>query len=238
MTETSVVTISSISGERTFTMIAALHRMGIARLAYVLFLALSLLGVRSSVNAQELAATPQPISLLSAEDSIAAATAFDGVLRFDVAEDGTHFVFDPDLTDGDGMPGYGTSFVTHGYLYPAGTLSESNGVNADGSPEFPDQVLGEWICRGWFVGEGMRTTTGAMVVTSQLYSFGDTPGEAMLSSDGYELADVGVEVARAITGGTGSFVGAGGEARQILLGFNATEGVNLQYELELESATS
>ena len=133
------------------------------------------------------------------------------MLRFDVAEDGTHFVFDPDLTDGDGMPGYGTSFVTHGYLYPAGTLSESNGVNADGSPEFPDQVLGEWICRGWFVGEGMRTTTGAIVVTSQLYSFGDTPGEAMISSDGYELADVGVEIARAITGGTGSFVGAGGE---------------------------
>ena len=219
-------------------MIATLYRMRIARLAYVLFLALSLMGVRSSVDAQELAATPQPISSLSAEDSIAAATATDGVLRFDVAEDGTHFVFDPDLTDGDGMPGYGTSFITHGYIYPAGTLSESNGVNADGSPEFPDQVLGEWVCRGWFVGEGMRTTTGAMVVTSQLYSFGDTPGEAMLSSDGYELADVGVEVTRAITGGTGSFVAAGGEARQILLGLNATEGVNLQYELELESAAS
>jgi hypothetical protein len=223
---------------KDFTMIATLHRMGIARLAYVLFLALSLLGVPSSVNAQEPAATPRPISSLNAEDSVAAATASDGVLRFDVAEDGTHFVFDPDLTDGDGMPGYGTSFVTHGYLYPAGTLSESNGVNADGSPEFPDQVLGEWICRGWFVGEGMRTTTGAIVVTSQLYSFGDTPGEAMISSDGYELADVGVEIERAITGGTGSFVGAGGEARQILLGLNATEGVNLRYELELERAAS
>ena len=219
-------------------MIATLHRMGIACLAYVLFLALSLLGVRSSVNAQELAATPQPISLLSAEDSIAAATATDGVLRFDVAEDGTNFVFDPDLTDGDGMPGYGTSFVPPGYLYPAGPLSASNGVPADGSPEFPDQVLGEWICRGWFIGEGMRTTTGAMVVTSQLYTFGDTPGEAMLSSDGYELADVGVEVARAITGGTGSFTGAEGQTRQILLGLNATEGVNLRFELELERAAS
>jgi hypothetical protein len=219
-------------------MIATLHRMGIARLAYVLFLALSLSGVRSPANAQELAATPRPIPSLSAEDSIAAATATNGVLRFDVAEDGTHFVFDPDLTDGDGLPGFGTSFVTHGYLYPAGTLSESNGVNADGSPEFPDQVLGEWVCRGWFVGEGMRTTTGAMVVTSQLYTFGDTPGEAMLSSDGYELADIGVEVARAISGGTGSFAGAGGEARQILLGLNATEGVNLRYELEFERAAS
>jgi hypothetical protein len=219
-------------------MIAKLHRMGIARLTYGLFLALTLLGVPNSVNAQELPATPPPISSLSAEASVAAAMTTDGVLRFDVAEDATHFVFDPDLTDGDGMPGYGTSFVTHGYLYPAGTLNESNGVNADGSPEFPDQVLGEWICRGWFVGEGMRPTTGAIVVTSQLYSFGQTPGEAMLSSDGYELADVGVEVTRAITGGTGSFIGAGGEARQILLGLNATEGVNLQFELELESAAS
>jgi hypothetical protein len=219
-------------------MIITLHRMRLARLAYVVFLALSLMGVMSSVDAQELAATPQAIASLSAEESIAAATAADGVLRFDVAEDGTHFVFDPDLTDGDGMPGYGTSFITRGYIYPAGTLGESNGVNADGSPEFPDQVIGEWICRGWFVGEGLRTTTGAVVVTSQLYSFGNTPGEAMISSDGYELADIGVELTRAITGGTGSFVGAGGEARQILLGLNATEGVNLQYELELESAAS
>lgn len=219
-------------------MIVTLYRMRMARLAYVVFLALSLMGGRSSVDAQELAATPQAISSLSAEESIAAATAAEGVLRFDVAEDGTHFAFDPDLTDGDGVPGYGTSFITHGYIYPAGTLSESNGVNADGSPEFPDQVLGEWVCRGWFVGEGLITTTGVVVVTSQLYSFGDTPGEAMISSDGYELADVGVEMARTITGGTGSFVGADGEARQILLGLNATEGVNLQYELELESAAS
>jgi hypothetical protein len=219
-------------------MIARLYRKRVARLIYVSFLSLSLMSVSTLVDAQELAATPRPISSLSAEESIAAATATDGVLRFDVAEDGTHFVFDPDLTDADGMPGYGTSFITHGYLYPAGTLSESNGVNADGSPEFPDQVLGEWVCRGWFVGDGMRTTTGTLVVTSQLYSFGDTPGEAMLSSDGNELADVGVQIARAITGGTGSFAGAGGEARQVLLGLNATEGVNLQYELELESAAS
>ena len=84
----------------------------------------------------------------------------------------------------------------------------------------------------------MRTTTGAMVITSQLYTFGATPGEAMLSSEGYELADVGVEITRAITGGTGSFTGTGGEARQTLLGLNATEGVNLQFELELESAAS
>jgi hypothetical protein len=219
-------------------MISTLYRTQLACLGYVSLLALSLMGARSTVNAQELAATPRPISMLSAEESITAATAADGVLRFDVAEDATHFVFDPDLADGDGLPGYGTSFITHGYLYPAGTLDESNGVNTDGSPEFPDQVLGEWVCRGWFVGEGLRTMSGAIVVTSQLYSFGATPGEAMISTDGYELADIGVEVTRAITGGTGSFAGAEGQTRQVLLGLNATEGVNLQYELELERAAS
>jgi hypothetical protein len=219
-------------------MIVRLYRMRMARLAYVLFLALSLMGVSSSVGAQEPAATPRALSSLNADESVAAATASDGVLRFDVAEDATHFVFDPDLADADGMPGYGTSFITRGYIYPAGTLGESNGVNPDGSPEFPDQVLGEWICRGWFVGEGFLTTTGAIVVTSQIYSFGDTPGEATLTSDGYELADVGVKIRRAITGGTGSFIGAEGETRQILLGLNASEGVNLRYEVELESPTS
>ena len=219
-------------------MTTTIRTMSISRIAYMLFLALSLMSMGASVSAQEPAATPQPISSRGAEDSIAAVTTDDGVLQFDVAEDATHFVFDPDLVDDDGMPGYGTSFITHGYLYPAGTLSEGNGVNADGSPEFPDQVLGEWICRGWFVGEGMRTTSGAVVITSQVYTFGDTPGEAMISSDGYELINVGVEVSRAITGGTGPFAGAGGEARQVLLGLNATEGVNLQYELELESTAS
>jgi len=218
-------------------MISMIRSMNIARIAYVLLLALSLMGMGASVSAQEPAATPQPISSRSAEESIAATTD-DGVLRFDVAEDGTRFVFDPDLVDDDGMPAYGTSFITGGYLYPAGTLSDGNGVNADGSPEFPDQVLGEWICRGWFVGDGMRTTSGALVVTSQLYTFGSTPGEAMISSDGYELVDVGVEVSRAITGGTGPFFGTGGETRQILLGLNATEGVNLQFELELDNAAS
>lgn len=214
------------------------NRTRFTPLAGALLFALSTIGPLGSASAQEPAATPLPISSLSAQESLAAAMDADGILRFDVAEDATHFVFDPDLTDDDGMPGFGTSFITRGYLYPAGTLIGSNGVNADGSPEFPDQVLGEWICRGWFVGEGMRTTTGTMVVTSQLYTFGETPGEAMLSSDGYELVDVGVEISRAITGGTGPFAGASGESRQVLLGLNATEGVNLQFELDLQSPAS
>jgi hypothetical protein len=207
----------------------------LTRLAHAVIFTFSLLGLGTAVSAQEPAATPRPITSRSAADAIAAATQSDGVLRFDVAEDGSRFVWDPDHVYEDEMPAYGASFITHGYIYPAGTITESNGVNADGSPEFPDQVLGEWVCRGWFAGEGLRTTTGAMVVSSQLYNFGDELGTAMIASDGYELADVGVEIARAITGGTGQFAGAGGEARQTMIGMNVTEGVNLQYELVLES---
>ena len=215
-----------------------LRTNGMFRLTSFATLALLMLGLAGAVGAQEPAATPQAISSLSADEAITEAMTDDGVLRFEVAEDGTHFVYDPDLAHEDGMPAYGASFITRGYIYPAGTLTESNGVNSDGSPEFPDQVLGEWICRGWMVGEGMRTTTGPMVITTQLYSFGDVPGSAMIVTDGHELADVGVEVTRAITGGTGTFIGAGGESRQILLGLNATEGVNLQYEVELDGADS
>jgi hypothetical protein len=203
----------------------------IRQTACALLVALSIVMNIAPTSAQD--ATPAAVASVSAEEAIAALTTEDGTLRFDVAEDMSQFAFDPDLTHDDGMPAHGASFITRGYIYPAGTLDGTNGVNADGSPEFPDQVLGQWVCRGWFVGEGAHTTTGAMVITTQLYTFGDELGQATLVSDGYELIDVGVEIERAITGGTGPFAGAGGEARQAFLGFNASEGVNLTYELEI-----
>jgi hypothetical protein len=206
----------------------------IGRTACVLVVLLSILASIVPASAQD--ATPVPLSNLSAEEAIAAMQSDDGVLRFDVAEDMTRFAFDPDLTHDDGMPAYGSSFITRGYIYPAGTLDGTNGVNPDGTPEFPEKVLGQWVCRGWFVGDGARTTSGAMVITTQLYTYGDELGQAMLVSDGYELADVGVQIDRAITGGTGPFIGADGVARQTFLGFNASEGVNLTYELHLAPA--
>jgi hypothetical protein len=75
-------------------------------------------------------------------------------------------------------------------------------------------------------------------VTHQIYNFGDGLGQAMLTSDGYELADVGVQIDRAITGGTGPFAGAGGVAHQTLLGLNAAEGVNLHFEIELTATAA
>ena len=35
------------------------------------------------------------------------------------------------------LSAHGNAFITQGYIYPAGTLTDSNGVNPDGTPEFP-----------------------------------------------------------------------------------------------------
>ncbi len=157
------------------------------------------------------------------------------VVQFDVAEDMSRFVFDKDVTHADGMPKHGSAFITQGYIYPYGTLNGSNGVLANGKPEFPTKVIGEWTCRGWFVGEGAHAKTGPMVITTQLYNLGQELGNRTLVSEGYELADVGIAIERAITGGTGAYRMARGEARQTFLGFNATEGVNLRLKLEVQN---
>jgi hypothetical protein len=156
------------------------------------------------------------------------------VLRFDVAEDPTRFVFAPTPVDADGLPAYGNYFITQGYLYPEGTLNGSDGVLSDGRPEFPDKVLGEWTCWGSHVGDGAKTKTGPIVVTTQLYRLGKQAGDRTVVTEGYELADVGVPVKRAITGGTGRFRSAGGEQVQRLLGFGASNGVKLRVTLRID----
>ncbi|MCB0193696.1 MAG: hypothetical protein KDJ65_17240 [Anaerolineae bacterium] len=158
------------------------------------------------------------------------------LLKFDVAEDMSRFVFDESVTfEEDGMPAYGSSFITQGYIYEYGTIDDTSGVLPNGEPEFPEKVIGEWTCRGFFVGDGAHSASGPMVITTQLYNFGDELGVKTLVTEGYELAEFDVAITRAITGGTGEYVGATGEAHQTLLGFNASEGVNLRYEIEVEA---
>jgi hypothetical protein len=156
------------------------------------------------------------------------------VMRFEVAEDGTRFVFSQERLFEDGMPQYGTPFVTQGYIYPEGTLSGTNGTLADGSPEFPAKVIGEWTCYGWMIGDGGHTETGEWVVSTQLYKFDEEHGGGIIVTDGFELVDFNVPVARTITSGTGTFKNASGQQMQTLLGFTEQMGVNLTVELQLD----
>jgi len=156
------------------------------------------------------------------------------VLKFDIAENGTRFSADDTPLDADGLPAYGNEFITEGYIYPRGTLTDSNGVNADGTPEFPELVLGRWTCRGWHVGEGAKTTEGPWVVTNQVFDLGNKAGSRTIVTEGFELPAANVPIKRAITGGTGKYSGAKGEQVQVLLGFpNTSFGVNLRVELKL-----
>lgn len=151
-------------------------------------------------------------------------------LKVEVAEDGGRFVFDDLNLFDDGMPAYGSAFVTQGYIYPEGTLSGTNGVLENGEPEFPELVLGQWTCYGWMIGDGARTETGEWVVSTQIYQFNDG---SLIITDGFEIIDFEVPVTRAITGGTYEHANAGGEMVQVLHGFTDAMGVNLSVEFQL-----
>jgi hypothetical protein len=160
-------------------------------------------------------------------------------LELEVAEIAPRFVFDETPLDDDGLPAYGNEFVTQGYIYPAGTLDLEagiDGVNDDNSPEFPDKVLGIWTCAGYHVGEGALSQGEPWVVTTQIFAFDgpadqDQKGAKTIVTHGYELPDVGVDVRRAIVGGTGEYDNSRGEQVQHLIGFSELQSVVLGVEL-------
>jgi hypothetical protein len=157
-------------------------------------------------------------------------------IAVEVAEDGTRFAADEAPVFEDGLPAYGAAFVTQGYLYPVGTLagSEHGGVMPDGSPEFPDDVIGEWTCWGYHVGDGANTESGPWVVSTQLFSFGENDGQVTIVTHGYEMTANDASQGpfnRAITGGTGSYRTARGEQTQTFLGWNDSIGVQLSVQL-------
>lgn len=157
-------------------------------------------------------------------------------LRFDIAEIPSRYAFDESRADENGMPIYGTPFITQGYIYPEGTLNGTNGVLENGEPEFPDLVLGLWICKGWTVMESMDSAGQPAAVTTQLFQFGDVEDNNVITTEGYEMMDIDVPVTRAITGGSGDHFAVRGEQEQVLLGFSDQMGVNLRVELRLAGA--
>lgn len=125
---------------------------------------------------------------------------------YEVAMDGSSFSFEGDVNPA-GFPANGTPFVISGYIYNDGifdTHGDLSGVLADGSPEFPDQVIGSWICRGWHLQDG-DAATGPVVATTQIFDFNENApdGTHTIITDGIELADFEVPFLRAVTGATG-----------------------------------
>ena len=162
-------------------------------------------------------------------------------INVEVVEIGSRFV--PDETpvfEDDGLPMYGGEFVTQGYIYPAGTLEPGHdGINADGSPEYPDKVIGIWTCRGWHIGDGAHSVGQPWVASTQIFAFDgptdfDQQGMTTIVTDGLELPDPGVVLHRAITGGTGRYLHASGEQVQSLIDFNETFGVVLRVDLVVD----
>lgn len=160
-------------------------------------------------------------------------------LTVDIAENGRRFFFDEAPVFPDGMPAAGNPFVTEGYVYPAGTLEDGDGVLPGGGPQWPRKVIGTWFCRGYFIADGSRTTEGSLAFTTQLISLGSQPhmGRQTVVITGLEGAEVGEPVTGAVTGGTGRWSTVRGEAVQRMLGFNndtlPTAGMNKRIVLHL-----
>ena len=63
-------------------------------------------------------------------------------------------------------------------------------------------VIGTWTCRGWHVGEGIKTAPeDPLVITTQTFDFGEAPGEEMIVTDGFELFN-DTPIKRPIIGGS------------------------------------
>ncbi len=173
------------------------------------------------------------------------------VRRYDVSQDGTTFkvialndtisTFDT-LTDA-GFPSQGAVFSVLGYIYPKGTLQGGtvSGTNADGSPAFPDLVLGQWSCRGWFildVAPGMGIS-GNQLLGQQVFLFNSSgaAGRKSIVTEGIDLtledADLNVPFKRVVFGGTGPFNGARGQQTMTnFTGFSDSGGVQSTHRLE------
>lgn len=162
--------------------------------------------------------------------SLAGFAHADAPTAFDVAENHTRIFMASAPVHDDGMPAHGNAFISQGYIYPAGTLSaDTSGVLKDGSPAFPDKVLGTWTCDGYFVGEGGNATTGVWVISRQVFDFAE--GDKIVTQ-GTEIVDTGVENQRPITGATGDYANFDGHMVQTLLGVSEEMTVNVTFRLE------
>lgn len=179
----------------------------------------------------------------------AQATESYTTLSFDVVADCNRFISEGRThpVPADDLPVFGDYFMQEGLIYKGGTLAancpggDGCGLLPDGTPEFPDAVVGKWTCYGSFVGNGAATAEGVWVYSTQVYEFDVEqveanvfePGEHTLVSIGPERNDLSVPWDRAVTGGSGKFRHARGQVQQTKIGFNQTECENFTFGFEI-----
>jgi hypothetical protein len=156
-------------------------------------------------------------------------------LSFDVASNGITFRnLGPTVNNGGKTPAAGAPFYLEGIIYPSGKLTASNGLNADGTSEFPNFRIGTWYCRGYFTKDAVASVQGPFVFTTHMYDLSiDTAGKTSVISEGIELATLNTPFLRALTGGTGVYNTVTGQVEQTIIGSNATGFANLRFVFKL-----
>jgi hypothetical protein len=133
------------------------------------------------------------IAFIANAGAVRAGPLKNKTLVVDVAEDLTSFNFAPAADPGAGFPPNGP-FMVMGLIYAGGTLG------ADGSVPEGAVAIGRWFCHG-FVNGPFYTSTDVYLL--------DGVGQIVASQGG--PLDLVADTVKAITGGTGAFLGIGGQ---------------------------
>ena len=113
------------------------------------------------------------------------------------------------------------------------------GILSDGSPAAPEEVIGIFTVRGYFIGGSVFAETGPWTTgTVHIVFFDETGweegklvGKNTFTVVGYELSDIDLPYQMAVTGGTGKYRNLGGQAAVINLGMGAYSNQRLRYSI-------
>lgn len=142
------------------------------------------------------------------------------------------------VQDSTGNPAEGSDFILQGPIYPINTFI-TNGLNTGlligGIPAFPSEQIGWFISRGWFI-QNPAATEGILALTKQIFLIqteyeGLQPFQIILS--GNEPAALNDTTERAIIGTTDELMTFRGQAVQVNVGKNLTDGFNATFCFEM-----
>lgn len=143
-------------------------------------------------------------------------------LKVEVAVNGFTFKTNGPVDD-TGFPKAGAPFIIEGYIYPEGTLLGGDGINPDGSPQYPDLVIGKWISKGFFLVDLFGAQEGPVMSSTHVFMFeSDQFGSQMLVTEGYTLEGDNIPNHRAVVGATGALKENAKYVVETRMGFNAT----------------